>query len=419
MKRPTPASLKRVTPENLARLGAARLAEILAEVAETRVELKRRLRMELAAEQGADQLLPEIDRRLTALGTSRGAVSWRQRPAFVRDLDSLRGLIAERLATLEAEAARARILTFMGLAGRTQARARDREGAVPRVFERAASDVGRLFRDASPEEAGAQLAASIAEAPADWSGWLPEVLAAGGPGLAAAILRRLPSGSGPGWNATIRRLADAAGDVDRFRATFPPDALKTPSVAAEVATRYLQAGHLEPARAVLEAAVRPGLFRRTRSGDAAPDFAWETAWIDYLERSGEAAAAQEARWASFERTLAPERAKAFVARLPDFEDVEAEHRIFAMAATHADALRGLDLLMAWPALPEAAAMIAARAGELRPDADRAEAWAARLRRRHPAAAHSLLRLAAAEALRRREFATCNRLAREAEGLAID
>lgn len=418
MKRPTPASLKRVTPENLARLGAERLAEILVEVAGTRAELKRRLRMELAAEQGPEHLLPEIDRRLASLGTSRSAVSWRQRPAFVRDLDGLRDLIAERLAGLDAEAARDRILQFMDLAGRAQARVRDKEGAVAAVFERAAGDVGRLLGGASLDEAGARLAAAIAGAAGSWAGWLPAALKAGPDGLAAATLRYLPERTGPAWTAVVRRLADAAGEVDLFRATFGADALKTPSIAAEVAARYLRAGRLEPARAILEDAVRPGLFRRGRSGAAEPDFAWETVWIDYLEQSGQAEAAQAARWASFERTLSVERAKAITAGLPDFEDVEAEHRIFATAAEHLDPDRGLALLMAWPALPEAARMIEARVGELRLAPEAAQAWAAKLQGRYPQAAHALLRRAAAEAFRRREFATCDRLTEEAEAIAL-
>src|SRR4051812_18027125 len=101
MKRPTPASLKKVTAENLAGLGAERLAAIVAEVAANRPELKRRLRMELAAEQGAEHLALEIDKRLASLETSRSKVSWRQRATFVRDLDGLRGLIAGRLAGLD------------------------------------------------------------------------------------------------------------------------------------------------------------------------------------------------------------------------------------------------------------------------------------------------------------------------------
>ncbi len=416
MKRPSTAGLKRVTPENLARLGAERLAEILVEVAETRVELKRRLRMELAAEQGPDALRAEIDRRLATLAASHGRISWRQRPAFVRDLDGLRGLIAGRLADLDAPAARDRIFEFLALAHRSQVRARDPERAVPRVFARAAEDAVRLIAVRPPAEAGARLAAAIAEAPGDWADWLATALAEA-PALAAAALAWLPAREGPPWALVRRRLADAAGDPDRFADTFGPEALKTPSIAAEVAARFLAAGRLEPARAALEGAVQPRLFRKGRAGAPEPDFAWESVWIDWLEASGDPGAAQAARWASFERNLSVERAKAFTARLPDFEDVEAEHRIFAAAAAHDDAAAALDLLVGWPALPEAARLIAERAHDLRPDPDRAQRWAAVLRRRFPAAAETVLRRAAAEAFRRREFTTSTRLTEEADALA--
>jgi len=73
MKRPTVASLKKVSPENLAALGVERLADILMAAAEARPELKRRLRMELAAEQGADHLAPK---------SKNGSRPWR--PAAAR-----------------------------------------------------------------------------------------------------------------------------------------------------------------------------------------------------------------------------------------------------------------------------------------------------------------------------------------------
>ena len=116
MKRPTTASLKRVNAENLEGLGVRRLAELLLTVANTRPELKRQLRMELAASQGADHLAPEIDKRLTSLETLTSKVSWRQRPTFLRDLDALRRLIAERMASLDQAAALDRMWRFMNVA---------------------------------------------------------------------------------------------------------------------------------------------------------------------------------------------------------------------------------------------------------------------------------------------------------------
>ena len=98
--------------------------------------------------------------------------------------------------------------------------------------------------------------------------------------------------------------------------------------------------------------------------------------------------------------------------------MEAEERAFAYAAKHLDFQRGLQFLMEWPALLEAAQMIEARPAEVQVSADLAEAWAAKLRARHPKAAHLLLRKAAAAAFHRREFSACDRLTAEADEIEI-
>src|ERR1700743_1878396 len=116
MKRPSAGSQKKVTVENLIGLGAEALAEILVGVADTRADLKRRLRMELAAEQGPAALTAEIDKRLNAFETSRGKVTWRQRPAFIRGLEALRALMADRRAPMDAPAAIERLWRFMDTA---------------------------------------------------------------------------------------------------------------------------------------------------------------------------------------------------------------------------------------------------------------------------------------------------------------
>ncbi len=63
-------------------------------------------------------------------------------------------------------------------------------------------------------------------------------------------------------------------------------------------------------------------------------------------------------------------------------------------------------------------MIQARADEIQAPAEAAELWASRLRARQPAAAHLLLRKAAAAAFRRRELATCDRLTLEADAIEV-
>jgi hypothetical protein len=61
------ASKKAVTLDNLAALGAERLAAILFELADSNAEIKRRLRLELAAQTGSDTVATEIGKRLATL----------------------------------------------------------------------------------------------------------------------------------------------------------------------------------------------------------------------------------------------------------------------------------------------------------------------------------------------------------------
>ncbi len=423
MKRPTTASLKRVTPENLATLGVQRLAAILVAASEGRPELKRRLRMELAAEQGADHLAPEIDKRLGFLETSRGKISWRQRPAFVRDVEVLRVLIVERLAGLDRASALNRLWTFMAVSRRVGGRTRDRDGSLAAVFDQAAEDLGRLLAETEVQAAAQGLVDAIVRAPAAWAAWLPKVMAQVSPDVAEAALRNLSarSDAAPGWVTLIRQLADAAGDPGAYRSTFTHRELLSPSVAAEVAQRMLAADRIEEAAALLEAS-GPGQGRdrgwTVGRQKAEPDFDWESAWIEVLERTGRGDEAQAARWAAFERTLSASRARDFTSRMADFEDVEAEGRAFAYAARHPDFQRALQFLMDWPAYAEAARLIQARPDDIEASSDDGEIWAAKLRVRQPAAAHTLLRKVAAAAFRRRDFATCDRLTAEADTIEV-
>jgi hypothetical protein len=418
MARSSSPKAKKVTAENLVGLGAERLAEILVSVAETRIDLKRRLRMELAAKQGPGPLTAEIDKRLGAFETSRGQITWRARPAFIRDLDALRDLIVARLAPLDASAAIDRFWRFMDAAGQSTRRYRERNGELEDVFVRAAADLGGLLSEAAPGPAAAALVDSLTRNPSGWKAWLPALLANSSQPLAEEALCFMSErrGAVPGWITLIRQLADAAQDVDAYRATYTAEALSAPHVAAEIGRRYLAAGRIEEASEVLRLAAPRAV---TKWGQAAePDLEWEGVWIDYLEAAGDSAAAQAVRWASFERTLSPDRARAFISRLADFDDVEAETQVFAIAAAYPDFEKGLRFLMDWPALADASRMIEARADEIQVDPEAAELWASKLRRRFPKAAHQLLRRAAAAAFRRRDFKTCDRLSAEAETIAV-
>jgi hypothetical protein len=301
----------------------------------------------------------------------------------------------------------------MGLARRVIARTRDKDGSLAAVFRQAASDLGRLLAQSDSGDAIEPLVASVTEAPAQWAEWLPTLLSEATPEFAQMALRDLGMQSGVvrGGTLLIRQLADKAGDPDSYQASFTPKQLLDPSIAAEVAQRMLTADRVSDAVALLEAAQAS----RGRLSEP-PNDDWEAAWIEALDRSGRGGEAQAARWASFERTLSASRARDFTRRLADFDDVEAESRAFAHAAAHTDFERAFRFLMEWPALGEAARMIAARPNDIAVTDTDAELWAEKLRFRHPAAASMLLRKAAAAAFRRRDVKTCDRLTAEADAI---
>jgi hypothetical protein len=123
-----------------------------------------------------------------------------------------------------------------------------------------------------------------------------------------------------------------------------------------------------------------------------PDFDWEDARIEVLEALRRSDEAQSARWSCFERTLSSEHLRAYLKRLPDFDDVEAEARALNHAERYASVLQALAFLVSWPAVERAARLVLTRAGEL--DGDHYEILspaADALAAKHPLAATLALR----------------------------
>jgi len=111
--------------------------------------------------------------------------------------------------------------------------------------------------------------------------------------------------------------------------------------------------------------------------------------IDVQEAEGNRQEAQDLRWAMFERDLSPQPLRDYLARLPDFDDVEALDRAFAQAAASDDFGAALGFLMDWPAHREAAAMVLERRREAQRPWPRKAEGAARLLQRYPEAAEAL------------------------------
>jgi hypothetical protein len=364
-------SRKTVTAANLEALGAERLAALLVEVAEDQPAIKRRLRMELAGEVGAEDLAAEVGKRLTAIETRRSRVHWRKYREFVRDLDGQRTMITGRLAELDPRLALDFLWRFLGLSRRLMGQLTDRDGSVEAVFRQAVEELGAIAARAPVRPEGladpaVALLLSDREGPAS-EGLVAALLPALGPAGAAVLRERLEAAQAArgrpdvGLLRALRQVADAQGDVDAYVATFAPREAADPGAGAEIARRLLAAGRAADALEALARSAPPASARTARLEHA---LAWEGAYLEALEAAGRQAEAQELRWAAFEERLDPVRLREFVKRLPDFDDVEAEDRAMAHVRGYRSFTRALAFLLVWPSLHDAARMVEARRDEI-------------------------------------------------------
>lgn len=407
---------------NLEALGAQRLAALLIDISTGSAAAKRRLRLELAGTGGTGEVVREIRKRLATLARARSVVDWPKRRALAEDLEAQRRAIVEQIATGDPTEALSLMWQFLALAAPTLERCYDSGGSVIGVFTAAIADLGEIASAAQPDPA--RLADEVFEALTrnDYGQYdsLIGVLAptlrpeglehlrgriialsgqpverpsraerhvagyeTGGPVFADEVAERRRSS----WvRLALMDIADAQGDVDAFIAQYDQPTRKVPKVAAGIARRLIAAGRTGEAWQAIEAA-QP----RSRSRDW-PDFDWEDARIEALEALDRAEEAQAARWSCFERSLSSDHLRAYLKRLPDFEDIEAEERALGQAYTFKDPLQALAFLVSWPAFDRAALLVIRRAREL--DGDRYEVLspaADALAGRHPLAATVLLR----------------------------
>ena len=92
--------------------------------------------------------------------------------------------------------------------------------------------------------------------------------------------------------------------------------------------------------------------------------AWQDAYLDALEAGGQSERAQRLRWSIFEGQLIAEPLRAFLKRLPDFEDIEAEERAMQHALGFGSFATALHFLSEWPNPIRAAQLVLTRAAEI-------------------------------------------------------
>ena len=407
------ASKTTLNAQNLETLGAAHLARLLIEISEGNANAKRRLRLELAGSESPSKLGNEIRKRLTAIGAATTNIGWRTLKGFRADLNTQRRLIAEQITTAAPQDAYDLIWQFIALGDAVIERSSDASGGVHEVMAAGCQDAAAIVALAKPEvddlvmritaaqmtnsygqndnmvplmatflgEDGllrlrdAVLVAAKAPAAAITSRsrpvkrWRKRVLAA-----SEALRKRSHADS---IRVALLAIADALSDVEAFISLMADAYL--PATAAQIAHRLLKADRPADALKALDGARQNPRFDMPAE--------WINARIAALDALDRKAEAQIMRLERFRRTLQADYLRAWLKRLPDFDDIEAEDAELDRVKAWPDANTALGLLIGWPSLERAAHLVIDRVREMDGnDAERLTYAADRLSSRYPLAA---------------------------------
>lgn len=382
---------QKVTEDALRDLGTERLAALLLELAERDQLVQKRLAMVLAADAGPEEASRAVKKRLSALRRSTKFLEWNTTRPLVRELDELRGVIAEDVAPKDQGLAVELLWSFLGIAGSTHERCDDSNGDIGMVFQEARDDLFRIAVEADLEPC--PLADRVFDAVSDNGyGAYDDLIVGLAPALGevgfARIEERLAElaaapqppakeardviGYGPGGPITkgewakndrdrmIRNirmdLADARGDPEAFADAFGGELRASPGVALSIAERFLEAGKPGEALEALDGSAQDG---------TASHWSREIGRLRImaLAQLGRTEDAQNERLTFFRNHLDTDMLRAYLKELPDFDDIEAEEEALAHAEEHPSALEALMFLVSWPDLEAAAALVLSRNDE--------------------------------------------------------
>ena len=386
------ASGKTLNAANLQALGAPRLAELLIEISKGDAAAQRRLRLALAGSAGAAEATRAVVKRLTSIARARTWLDWQKIKPFVAELESQRRVILELIAPSDPREAFELIWRLVGCAESVFARSDDGSGRLSAAFHAAVRDLAPLAQRAGvdPSELAERAFRVLsADGYGTWDELIPILAPQLGPaglGMVKELVRawRAEPVAKPaaherrviGWSSAgpihadeieashrrqtgaivLKQIADALGDVDGFIEQVDMRARRMPAVAASIAKRLLDAGRRQEAWAALEAV-------EAKQRDQAP-LEWEEVRVAVLEALGRPDEAQAFRLQRFLATLNASHLRAYLKKLPDFDDFEAEQRALDHAVAFRDVHQALAFLVAWPDLQRASALVLDRAGSL-------------------------------------------------------
>lgn len=378
--------------KNLEALGVQRLAELLIEISTGSAAHKRRLRMELAGSHSSAEVAREVRKRLSSIARAGTFINGRKVKALKADLETQRRTTVDVVAADDPNEGFELIWQFLAIAVSIFERSDDGSGSLVESFHQACIDAGGIAEAAAIGHD--VLAERIFSAVQDNGyGQYDRLISAMVPALGKDGLEHLkalflqwskeleekPADGNRrviGWRSrkpiyeddvygnqrdlavriALQEIADAQGDIDAYIAQQPEKTRRAPLVAADIASRLLSSGRALEALETLE--------RADTTGRIDIPVEWQLARLQALEALGRAGEAQADRWTWFEQSLSDVHLRAFLKRLPDFDDLEAEEKAFAHAQAYPDVHSALAFLLRWPAPAEAAKLIVTRKADL-------------------------------------------------------
>jgi hypothetical protein len=381
------ATNRKLTIETLTKLGARKLAELLIAEAAGNRRLKQTLNLATSTQDGPAALGAILRRRLVTLAKSRSMLPYDKGRELIAELDGLRTTIFETIGARDSELAFELLWKFLDLHPSILERVDDSSGRVGSVFRMACDDLGPLAQQARIEPQA--LAATVFEKISNnsygiYDGLIVSLAVAlgqkGRAALRALLLQRRQQYLTEDKRAAIaagrydftpsclslalRDIAECEGDADAFIDTYQGRDLTNPRFASEIALQLLRSGRGLEALSYLDRAAPSAEnrhFGRTEWTDA------KIAVLDALQRLDEA---QTLRLAFFQAQLSASHLRAYLDRLPDFDDVEAEDRALDFVAGHTNVHAALAFLVWWPALERAARLVRLQISDI--DGDRYE-----------------------------------------------
>jgi hypothetical protein len=390
--------------DQVERLGARRLAEIVVNHCHRDERLHQTVRIALAASTPDGPLVKTLATEIDAVRASRHFYGYRESNVLTQELDRIRQGITEYLLPAQPRAAAELLGRLIRLDANVYERSDDSDGVIGDAIGEAVTDCGRAWA-ADPERDRKILAAEVFDLfTTDEYGARRDVITAfsgalGAPGLdelermVRKCLEHAPAGKHDHrqqvLTTALENIADARGDVDGYIAAQRLAGTEDVAVK-EIGERPLAAGRLEEALHWLD---RPSVPEH-KLGDIG------RLKVDVLDRLGRTEEAQAVRWSMFATSLSAGTLDEYLGRLPEVFVAEARERAIATACRHPDVHRSLHLLTELS--PDIAAdLVHRRLGEIRGEAY----WVLRhvadcLTENHPIAAILLYRRMADAVLER-------------------